>query len=82
MDVSRSASNASAGMLSGSDAFPFFSFSIAFLISFLLGLSILIGRGVSAGGVSGGSSGTGQLSFNRLSVWPLLSALMRLFISL
>ena len=44
----------------GPDACPLFSFSIAFLVSFLLGFSMLIGRGNSAGGMSGKSSGAGQ----------------------
>ena len=49
-------------MLSGPDAFPFFRFSIAFLISCLVGFSVLIGRAVSAAGMSRGSSGGGRFN--------------------
>ena len=59
MAVSRSAFNASAGMVSEPDAFSFFSFSTAFLISFLV-VGLLIVRGVSTGGMSLGSSGAGR----------------------
>ena len=60
MDVSRFAFTVSVGMVSGPHAFPFFSFSITFLISFLVGFSMLIGRGVSAGGMSGEGGGGGE----------------------
>ena len=52
VDVSRSAFNTSEGMLSGPNAFPFFGFSVACLISSLVGFLMLIGRDVSAGGKS------------------------------
>ena len=42
-------------MLSGRDAFPFPSFSIAILISVLVSFSMLISRGVSAGDMFQGS---------------------------
>ena len=53
MVVSSSAFNASADQLSGSDAFPFFSFSIVFLTSFLVGLSMLIGMGIPFSSMTG-----------------------------
>ena len=65
MNVSKSAFNASASMLSGPDALPFFSFSMVFLISVLVGFSKLIGRGAFCrwyvvcvwGGGGGGGGG-------------------------
>ena len=60
--VSMSALMASAGILSGPAAFPFLSVMMAFLISAFVGLSQLMGSSVSAGGMSGGVSGTGQFS--------------------
>ena len=58
-------------------AFPFFNCRVACLISCFDGLSALMRSGVSAGGISGGSSGEGRFSssskysFHRLnwSAW-------------
>ena len=71
--VSRSAVNASMGILSKPDAFPFYSFSTAFLISFLVGFLMLIGRGVSAGGMSRGSWSAGWFKSSEKCSFHLLS---------
>ena len=54
---------ASGGMLSGPGALPVFSLSVAFLISVLLGLLVLMGSvwELEAGGLSTGSVGGGLL---------------------
>ena len=71
--VSRSAFNASAGMLSGLDTFPFFSFSVDFLISFQVGFLMWIGRGVSSGCMSGESSGANRFNSSEECSVHLLS---------
>ena len=70
--VSVSALMASAGMSSGPAAFPFFSVPIALFISALDGLSQLMGRSLSAGGMSGCSSGAGLESVQPIFLTGLL----------
>ena len=60
--VSMSALMASAGISSGSAAFPLLRVLMAFLISSFEGLSQLMGSSVSAEGMSGCESGVGRFS--------------------
>ena len=76
-----SASMTSAAILSCSDAFPFLSVMMAFLISTFVGFLQLMGNSVSAGGMSGNNSGAGRFSNSlKCSVYhfscPLLSSVV------
>ena len=76
MDLSRSALSASAGMLSGPDAFV-----IAFLIIFLTDSSMLISRDISAGGISGWVSGSGRCQRSPLVFFSVTDLIVFLLVS-